>query len=208
MKALLDDGNQHVSAHCNPDLRLHRVLAGAQAFLDVQVLLDPFKKQLHLPAAIARIEFARSANQRRSQLRSYAPVAGLVDIGQRGAFDERAKAHRIQLAHIGRQTRLDIEQALAPSQLRKCHRTPLLGVGGCVQVGVAGVAMHDAREDRPRHEFHDLCERRLSNIHRHSWRTSAPRNYLLFRHQNLNRHQMKSPANPRHCVFAGLPLHI
>ena len=154
---------------------------------------------------IARVKFAGSANQHRSQVRPDAPVAGLVGIGQRGAFDGRAKAHRIQLARIGRQTRLDIAQALAPGQLRERHRTQLLGARQRAHAGVAVVALHDAREARPRHEFHDLCEQRLSNIHRHSSGTSTPRNYLLFEHQNSNRHQMKSPANPRHCLLFGLP---
>ena len=50
MQALLDDSDQHIGAHGDPDLRLHGVLAGAQGRLDAQVLLDPFEEQLHLPA--------------------------------------------------------------------------------------------------------------------------------------------------------------
>ena len=50
MQAFLHNGDEHVGAHCNPDLGLHRVLAGAQECLDAQVLLDPFEEQLHLPA--------------------------------------------------------------------------------------------------------------------------------------------------------------
>ena len=37
MKFLLDDGNQHVSRHGAPDLRLDGVLAVAQELLDAQV---------------------------------------------------------------------------------------------------------------------------------------------------------------------------
>ena len=56
MKLLLDDSDQHVGGHGAPDLRLHRVLAGAQETLDAQVLLDPFE-QLGgiLPVNISRV---------------------------------------------------------------------------------------------------------------------------------------------------------
>ena len=50
MKFLLDDGNQYVSRHGAPDLRLDGVLAVAQELLDSQVLLDPFEEQFDLPA--------------------------------------------------------------------------------------------------------------------------------------------------------------
>ena len=52
MKLLLDDGNEHIGGYGAPDLRLHRVLARAQEFLDAQMLLDPFEEQLHLPAIL------------------------------------------------------------------------------------------------------------------------------------------------------------
>ena len=56
MQAFLDDGNQHVSADRNPDLRLHCVLAGAQECLDPQMVLDPFEEQLDLPALVSSQE--------------------------------------------------------------------------------------------------------------------------------------------------------
>ena len=39
LKLLLDDGDEHIGAYGAPDLRLHRLLAGAQEFLDPQVLV-------------------------------------------------------------------------------------------------------------------------------------------------------------------------
>ena len=42
MQAFLGNGDQHVSADRDPDLRLDRVLVGAIKRLDAQVLLDPF----------------------------------------------------------------------------------------------------------------------------------------------------------------------
>ena len=50
MQKFLGNGNQHVSADCNPNLRLNRVLFGAIKGLDAQVLLYPFEKQFDLPA--------------------------------------------------------------------------------------------------------------------------------------------------------------
>ena len=52
MKFLLDDGNQHVSRHGAPNLRLDGILAVAQELLDSQVLLDPFEEQFDLPAVL------------------------------------------------------------------------------------------------------------------------------------------------------------
>jgi len=49
-EALFDDGDEYVDRHRNPDLRLHRVLRNADKAFDAQVLLDPFEKQLDLPA--------------------------------------------------------------------------------------------------------------------------------------------------------------
>ena len=44
MQAFFGNGDQHVSAYRNPDLRLDRVLVGAIKRLDAQVLLDPFEQ--------------------------------------------------------------------------------------------------------------------------------------------------------------------
>jgi len=55
MQAFLGNGDQHVSADCNPDLRLDRVLVGAIKRLDSQVLLDPFEKQFDLPALAVQV---------------------------------------------------------------------------------------------------------------------------------------------------------
>ena len=54
MELLFDDSDQHIGGNSAPDLRLHRVLARAQKALDAQVLLDPFKEQLHLPTTLVQ----------------------------------------------------------------------------------------------------------------------------------------------------------
>src|SRR3990172_1205066 len=50
MEPLFDDRDQHVDRHRDPDLRLDRVLAGAEESLDTKMLLDPLEEQLDLPA--------------------------------------------------------------------------------------------------------------------------------------------------------------
>ena len=57
MQAFLGNGDQHVSADCNPDLRLDRVLVGAIKRLDAQVLLDPFEEQFDLPALSIQVRY-------------------------------------------------------------------------------------------------------------------------------------------------------
>jgi hypothetical protein len=47
-----DECQQQIDAHGNPDLSHHGIFAGAKKRFDLEVLLDPFKKQLHLPALL------------------------------------------------------------------------------------------------------------------------------------------------------------
>ena len=59
MQAFLGNGDQHVSADRDPDLRLDRVLVGAIKRLDSQVLLDPFEKQFDLPTLAVQVRDQR-----------------------------------------------------------------------------------------------------------------------------------------------------
>ena len=54
MKFLFHNGDQYVARHSAPDLRLDRVLAVAQEFLDSEVLLDPLEEQFDLPAILVK----------------------------------------------------------------------------------------------------------------------------------------------------------
>ena len=54
------DCQQQISAHRNPDLRLHRVGCVAQKVFDAKVLLDPFEEQFDLPALPIQIHDGRS----------------------------------------------------------------------------------------------------------------------------------------------------
>ena len=50
LEPFLHDRDQHVRADCDPDLRLHGVLAGTEKRFYTQVLLDPLEEQFDLPA--------------------------------------------------------------------------------------------------------------------------------------------------------------
>ena len=86
VQSFLRNSDQHVSAHRNPNLGLHRVLAGAVEDLDSQVLLDPLEEQLHLPAlGVQRCDQLRFENKVVGQKSN--PFARLV-------FDHHTAQHR------------------------------------------------------------------------------------------------------------------
>ena len=51
-EALLDDGDEHIHGHGDPDLQLHGVLGRAVEPLDTKMLLDSLEKRFHLPTAL------------------------------------------------------------------------------------------------------------------------------------------------------------
>src|SRR5258708_10452921 len=51
MESLLDDGDQNIGGYMDPDLRLNAILGSPVEGFDPQMLLDPFEKELDLPAA-------------------------------------------------------------------------------------------------------------------------------------------------------------
>ena len=93
MQSFLGNGDQHVGGYSDPDLSLHRVLAGAKEHLDAQMLLDPLEEQLHLPALAVQ-----TGNQLRPQGKvvgqKHQPLSGIV-------FDNYpAQRGRVVLARI------------------------------------------------------------------------------------------------------------
>ena len=52
---LLEGGHQEISADGRPDLNAHRVVGGADERADAQVLFDPAKEQLDLPAGLVEL---------------------------------------------------------------------------------------------------------------------------------------------------------
>lgn len=54
MAFLFDDRDHQKGGHGTPDLSLDGIFAGADKFLDAQVLLDPLEEKLHLPSALVK----------------------------------------------------------------------------------------------------------------------------------------------------------
>ena len=50
MESFLDESHEDITRDGYPDLGLHRILGGAVKPVDAEMLLDPFEKQLDLPA--------------------------------------------------------------------------------------------------------------------------------------------------------------
>jgi hypothetical protein len=116
------------------------------------------------------VEPAGTADQQARQVGPDAPVTRLVGLGQCDSAYGAAQAHAVKLVRIGAQHRLDVAQALAPSQLCKCHDAELLGAVEAAHPIVATVALHDAAQARPGYELHQLREQRLALVHRFSRR--------------------------------------
>ncbi len=115
--------------------------------------------------AVVAIQLARTPDQRHRQFFPDAPVAPLVGIGQRSAFDRATKAHAVQLRSVGQQTSLDVSQTFAVSQLRKGHGAELFRASQTAHAGIAAITCHDSRKTAPRYKLHDLCKQRLACIH-------------------------------------------
>jgi hypothetical protein len=174
--------------------------AGVQS-VDRVVQIDPKR-------GFAQVELACAADKDRCQVGPDAPIARFVGIRQRGSSDGRAKAHRIELAGIGRETGLDVAQALSPRQLRECHGSKLLGAGQRPHARVASVALHDASEAGPWHELHDLSEQGLADVHGYLPSLLDPAKYAVSRDRSSSRHQTKSAYSPRQCSISASALII
>lgn len=114
------------------------------------------------------VKLACPTNQQRGNVGPNAPVARLVGIGQRRAMNAVTHPHRIKFARIGAERHFDVAQALAPSQLRKCHDSKLLCASHTPNAGVAAVAIDDSSKARPRNELHNLRKKRFADVHEKS----------------------------------------
>ena len=85
-QAFLSNGDQHVSADRDPDLRFDRVLVGAIKRLDAQVLLYPFEKQFDLPALAVQVRNQLGLERKVVGQKRYALASVVLDhhTSQRG----------------------------------------------------------------------------------------------------------------------------
>ena len=119
------------------------------------------------------IERPRDADQALREVGVDAPVAHGVGIGQRIARDRRANAEVIELGSLGAQTRFDVAQALAKSQLRERHAQKLIQAGERLHLALALIATDASAKRRQRKMLHQLREHQLALIHRSPPRSRA-----------------------------------
>ena len=155
-------------------------------------------RDIHIePQRFVGVEFVGAATQNSCKVGPDTPITSFVGIGQRGASHRLAQSHRVELGGVGTQCDLDVAQGLAPGELRVGHDAKVLGAGQHRNPRIARVARHDACKAGPRHKLHQLGKKRLAKIHWKSRKLSIWGNHQQMQHRNSNRHQNKSPANPR-----------
>ena len=76
-----------------------------------------------------------------------------------------AHAHVKKFGLISRQTRFDVSQRLAPSQLGKRHDAKQLGTTERAHPGIAAMAIDDATKRLSGHKVHDLREQGFACVH-------------------------------------------
>ncbi len=163
------NGSPQIEQRVQPDRRLGRAEARPREDRQTQVDGRGIQRidrlgQRHAQR-LARIERSRLGDQPLGEFGINAPVARLVGIGQRRAADRLAKPHVVELGGLGRQTGLDVAQALAVGELREGHAAQLLGARQRAHAVIAAVTGHDAVKVLPRQEVHDLRKQRLANVH-------------------------------------------
>jgi len=94
-----------------------------------------------------------------------APVARLVGIGQRRAPDRLAKTHVVELGVLGRQTHLDVAQALAVGQLGEGHDPELFRARQRANTLVAIVTGDVPSKGCPWQKIQELGEQCLAGVH-------------------------------------------
>ena len=115
--------------------------------------------------ALAYIKPSGLRDQPLGERRVNAPVTDLVGIRQRRSPDRSPKAQVPEFCGLSRQAHLDIAQAFAVCQLRKCHGPVLLGARKCLHRVVAVITCDESCECAPRQAIHQLREKRLSSVH-------------------------------------------
>jgi len=104
------------------------------------------------------------ADEYLSQIGINTPVAVLVGVGQVGAGDVAAKAHRVKMRGVA-QAGLDVAQTLPESHLRKGHRQELIACGEGTHGTRHRVSGNAALELLAVHRIHNLRENRPTSVH-------------------------------------------
>jgi hypothetical protein len=167
------DEARDVAAQIEQRVHLHRRLGGAKVrpWKQRQAQVDgggvqSIDRVAQLQAqAFVGVKLSRLGNQPVGELRVNAPIARLVGIGQRRSPDGLAKAQVVEFRGLSRQTDFDIAQALSVGQLRERHRSVLLSTAQRSHPIVAAITRNNPRKGAPRHEIHELREKRFADVH-------------------------------------------
>ena len=62
LELLVKDGHHEVDGHCDPDLGLHCIGAGAEVMFDTQVAFDPLEEEFDLPTALVELGNGQSGD--------------------------------------------------------------------------------------------------------------------------------------------------
>ena len=114
---------------------------------------------------VVGVERLRPRNQAHRKGLIDVPIAQVQRIGKRGASGGFFESHVKELGSVGRQTNVNVPQRLAPGQLREGHDAKDIGTAQTPHARIALMPIHDAPKRLPRHELHELCEQRLSQVH-------------------------------------------
>ena len=114
---------------------------------------------------IVGVQFSRSANQHLGEVGIDPPIVDAIGIRQRAPRNLTPKTGMIQLRSHGPQTRLDVAEAFAKSQLGKRQAKELIATGEAPRTTIPTVPPNARVELVPRQKVHDLCEHNLSRMH-------------------------------------------
>lgn len=156
MKTFLDDSHQHASAVRDPDLHLHRVLAGAQKCLGAQMLLDPFEEQPHLPALAVQI-----GNQMLGEVGVNLTGLGGIRVGQ-GVAQDRLTAKRHVVQPLGLRAQVDL--GVAQGELGKGHSEELVRAREVLDLVIASMGGHAAAKGAQWQIGHERRKHELSLV--------------------------------------------
>ena len=144
--------------------------------------------------AVVAIQLARTTDKHHRQVFPDMPVASFVGVGQRRAFDWRAKAHPVKFFLVGQQTNFDVAQTLAVSQLGKGHCAKMFCAIQDSHAGIAAITLDNSCETGPRHKLHELREQRLAQVH-----SSPPEKLISGSYSNLNVRKLISNRHQNIC---------
>jgi hypothetical protein len=111
------------------------------------------------------VKLSRLSDQQLGHIGEDAPVPSRQSIGQGAATNRSAQAQMVKLLGSRVQTRFDIAQTFAPSQLSKDQADELLPTGEVLDLVVAIVALNATMKLLPMKQIQKLGEHKMAGVH-------------------------------------------